>query len=129
MKDSDYVKINSVNPLYLIIDKTDEYIEEKNGNKDLTLVSTDKNKEVLIKYVELWDKIKNLIECKSIEKINNKSGEYEKDFMKIKFNSDDSLPLNKVLTFHNMTIIIRLVFQEDGKYYRQVFLDECLYEL
>ena len=49
--------------------------------------------------------------------------------MKIKFNSDDSLPLNKVLTFHNMTIIIRLVFQEDGKYYRQVFLDECLYEL
>ena len=129
MKDSDYVKINSVNPLYLIIDKTDEYIEEKNGNKDLTLVSTDNNKEVLIKYVELWDKIKNLIECKSIEKINNKSGEYEKDFMKIKFNSDDSLPLNKVLTFHNMTIIIRLVFQEDGKYYRQVFLDECLYEL
>ena len=71
MKDSDYVKINSVNPLYLIIDKTDEYIEEKNGNKDLTLVSTDKNKEVLIKYVELWDKIKNLIECKSIEKIIN----------------------------------------------------------
>ena len=60
MKDSDYVKINSVNPLYLIIDKTDEYIEEKNGNKGLTLVSTDKNKEVLIKYVELWDKIKNL---------------------------------------------------------------------
>ena len=129
MKDSDYVKINSVNPLYLIIDKTDEYIEEKNGNKDLTLVSTDKNKEVLIKYVELWDKIKNLIECNSIEKINNKSGEYEKDFMKIKFNSDDSLPLNKVLTLHNMTIIIRFVFQEDGKYYRQVFLDECLYEL
>ena len=129
MKDSDYVKINSVNPLYLIIDKTDEYSEEKNGNKDLTLVSTDKNKEVLIKYVELWDKIKNLIECKSIEKINNKSGEYEKDFMKIKFNSDDSLPLNKVLTLHNMTIIIRFVFQEDGKYYRQVFLDECLYEL
>ena len=38
MKDSDYVKINSVNPLYLIIDKTDEYIEEKNGNKDLTLL-------------------------------------------------------------------------------------------
>ena len=49
--------------------------------------------------------------------------------MKIKFNSDDSLPLNKVLTLHNMTIIIRLVFQEDGKYYCQVFLDECLYEL
>ena len=47
MKDSDYVKINSVNPLYLIIDKVDGYIEEKNGNKYLTLVSTDKNKELL----------------------------------------------------------------------------------
>ena len=46
MKDFDYVKINSTNPLYLIIDKLDGYIEEKNGNKYLTLVSTDKNKEV-----------------------------------------------------------------------------------
>ena len=49
MKDSDYVKINSVNPLYLIIDRMDGYTEEKNGNKYLILTSTDKNKEVLIK--------------------------------------------------------------------------------
>ena len=61
MKYSDYVKINSVNPLYLIISKLDGYIEEKNGNKYVTLVSTDKNKEVLIKYTEYWGKIKNLI--------------------------------------------------------------------
>ena len=52
MKDSDYVKINSVNFLYLIIDETDGYIEESNGNKYLTLVSTDKSKEVLTKYTE-----------------------------------------------------------------------------
>ena len=52
MKDSDYVKINNVNFLYLIIDETDGYIEESNGNKYLTLVSTDKNKEVLTKYTE-----------------------------------------------------------------------------
>ena len=50
MKDLDYVKINSVNPLYLIIDKVDVKIEESNGNKYLALVSTDKNKEVLAKY-------------------------------------------------------------------------------
>ena len=74
MKDSDYVKINSVNPLYLIIDKVDGYIEEKNGNKYLTLVSTDKNKEVLIKYTELWDEVKNLTKYNSI-----KAGKYEKD--------------------------------------------------
>ena len=49
--------------------------------------------------------------------------------MKIKFNADDSLPLNKTLKTHNATIIAKPVFQEDGKYYPQVFLDECLYEL
>ena len=48
--------------------------------------------------------------------------------MKIKFNSDDNLPLNKPLKFHNMTITIRSVF-EDGKLYTQVFLDDTLYEL
>ena len=53
MKDPDYVKINSVNPLYLIIDKLDGYIEESNGNEYLILASADKNKEVLIKYTKL----------------------------------------------------------------------------
>ena len=49
--------------------------------------------------------------------------------MKIKFNSDDDLSLNRQLKFHNMTITIRSVFQEDGKLYLQVFLDNTLYEL
>ena len=49
--------------------------------------------------------------------------------MKIKFNSDDDLPLNKPLKFHGMTIIIRPFFEEDGKPYQQVFLDDTLYEL
>ena len=49
--------------------------------------------------------------------------------MKIKFNSDDNLPLNKPLKFHNMTITIRSVFEEDGKSYSQDFLDDDMYEL
>ena len=49
MKDSDYVKINGVNPLYLIIHKVDGHFEKKNGTKYLFLDSTDKNREVLIK--------------------------------------------------------------------------------
>ena len=49
--------------------------------------------------------------------------------MKIKFNSDDDLPLNKPLKFHVMTLIIRSVFEEDGKFYTQRFLDGTLYEL
>ena len=49
--------------------------------------------------------------------------------MKIKFNSDDTLPLNKTLKLHNIKIIIRSAFKKDGKYYPQVFLYKCLYEL
>ena len=49
--------------------------------------------------------------------------------MKIKFNSGDSLPLNKPLNFHNITITIISVFKEDGKLYPQVFVDDTLYEL
>ena len=49
--------------------------------------------------------------------------------MKIKFNLDDDLPLNKRVKFINLTIIVRVVFEEDYKYYPQIFLDECFYEL
>ena len=47
--------------------------------------------------------------------------QYEKDFMKRKFNSDDNLLLNKPLKLYMLTISIRSVFQEDNKYYPQVF--------
>ena len=49
-----------------------------------------------------------------------------KNFMKIQFNSDDNLPLNIMLKLHMLTVIIRSVFEENGKYYPKVFLDECL---
>ena len=60
--------------------------------------------------------------------INNEC-DYEKDYMKFKFNSNDDLPLNKLIKFRLMTISIRHVFEEDGKLYPQVFLDNTLYEL
>ena len=98
-------------------------------NKYLTFASTDKNKEVLKQYTKLGDEIKYLIERNSTETINGgKPGEYEKDFMKIKFSSDDNLPLNKILKLHMLTVIVRFLF-EDGKFYPQVFLDQCLHEL
>ena len=48
--------------------------------------------------------------------------------MKIKFNSDDILPINKPLKFHLMTRTIRSIFEEDGVLYPQVFLDDALYK-
>ena len=64
-----------------------------------------------------------------IKEINSNECDYEKNYMKIKFNSDNDLPLNKSLKFHLMTITIGCVFEEDGKLYPQVFLDDILYEL
>ena len=121
----DEYKINSVNPLYLLLHRIDGFIEVRRGNKYFNIAFTDSNNEVLKKYAEVWSGIKD-----KIEKINNgKLEEYEKDYMKIKFNSDDNLPFNKQLKILSVTIIIRSVFEEDGKYYPQVFLDECLYEV
>ena len=64
-----------------------------------------------------------------IKEISSGEFDYKKDYMKIKFNSDDNLPLNKPIKFHNMAITIRSVFEEDGKLYPQVILDDTLYEL
>ena len=61
--------------------------------------------------------------------INGDECDYGKDNMKIKFNSDDDLPLNKLLKFHLMTIIIKCVFSEDGKLQSQLLLDDTFYEL
>ena len=64
-----------------------------------------------------------------IKKLDDDWLEYTKDYMKIKFNSDDNLPLNKPLKFYQMTTTIRYVFSEDNKLYPQVFLDDTLYSL
>ena len=101
------------------------YTEEKNGNKYLIFNSVDENKEVLKKYVDVWDGI--TYEIKTIN--GGKENDYRKDYMKIKFNSDNDLSLNKPLKFHLMTITIRCIFSEDGKLYPQLFLDDTLYEL
>ena len=111
--------------MYLIIGIVDGFIEEKNGSKYLVFDSTDESKEVLTKHTELWDGIKN-----EIETINSgKAGEYGKDFMKAKFETDNDLPLNKILKLPMLTAIVRSAFKEDGKFYPQTYLDECLHEL
>ena len=110
--------------MYLIIGKAIGHIGENIESKYLVFDSTDENKEVLKKYTKLWDGIKN-----KIETINDHEFKYGEDFMKIKFDSDDGLPLNKPLNLQMLTIIVTSVFNNEGKFYPQVYLDECLYEL
>ena len=123
-KIDDCININSVNPLYLGITHVNGYIEDKGIDKYLAFDWTDENKEVLKKYNDAFHGIRD-----KTKEINSNECDYEKDYMKIKFNSGDDLPLNKLLKFSLMTITIRYVFEEYGKLYPQIFLDDTLYEL
>ena len=76
------------------------------------------------KLKNMWSKIRDLIRS-----ITKNSNDYDEKYMKIKFNSDDELPLNKKIEIPSMVIVARAVFHENNKYYLQVFLDECLYKL
>ena len=97
---------------------------KNNENKDLVFDSTDENKKVFKKQTELRDGTKN-----EIQTINSgKKGEYGNYFMKIRFNTDN-LPFNKPLKLHLLTIIVRCIFEEENKFYPQLYLDDCLYEL
>ena len=123
-KIDDCTNINSVNPLYLNITHSNGYIEEKGVNKYLVFGSTDKNKELLKRYNDVFNGIRD-----KIKEINSNDCDFEKDYMEIKFSSDDNLSLNKSLKFTLMTITVRCVFEENGKLYPQVFLDDTLYDL
>ena len=78
------------------------------------------------KYQEFFDGIKYII--KKIYDYNQPI-EYDDNYMKIKLNADDNILLNKIIYFPTITMIIRSVTQKDGKYYPQIFLDECLYQV
>ena len=84
-----------------------------------------KTKKFKKKYEEVWEGVK-----KEIETINGgKKIEYEKDFKKIRFESNDDLPMNKPIKLRLLTIIIRCVFSENGKFYPHLFLDDASNEL
>ena len=110
----------------MLVNHANGYIEQKTGNKYFIFDdSVNENKGLLKTYPDVWDGIKN--EIKAIN--GGKENDHKKDYMKIKFNSDDDLPLKKPLKFYAMTIIIRSVFEDGRKLYPHFFLDDALYEL
>ena len=75
---------------------------------------------------KLWNEVKKEIECNSVERNSTKSIEYEEDPMKIKFDAyDEDLPLNKLLWFFDLNIIVESIFQIKDKYYPQIHMCEC----
>ena len=104
-----------------MINRVYGYVSEKNGNRCLII---DKGDSVLKKYDQVFSGIKY-----HMSKIDDNEVIYSTGYDKIKFLSDDSLPLNKLIYFPTLTVIIRCVFKENGVYYPQVYLDECLYQI
>ena len=102
------------------IDNASGYIEGINEDKYLVFDVRDENKELLKRYDDIFDGLLD-----KIKKIDDNWLEYTKDYTKIKFNSDDNLPLK----FYQVTVTIRCVFSEENKLYPQVFLDEALHSL
>ena len=88
-KIDDCKNIHSVNHLYLRIDHVNGCVEEKGVNKNLIFDSTDENKELLKKYNDVFNRIRD-----KIKEISSGECDYEKGYMKIKSNSDGNLPLN-----------------------------------
>ena len=114
----------SVNPLYLTINRVKGHFEEVDGGKYLIISS--ENGDIMQKYEEFFDGIKEII-----KKVNDygQPMKYEGNYMKIKFNTNDNITLNKIIYFPTITIIIRSITRKDDKYYPQLFLDDCLYEV
>ena len=113
-----YLKIYNINLLYLILRYVNRYFDEINGNKYLTLVAANESKEKTKKFEDHWIKITDLI--RSITKIYDA---YDEKYVKIKFNSDNELSLNKMVEITTITIVVRAIFLENNKYYPQIFLD------
>ena len=123
--------INSINPLYLIVRHLFGRIEKIERSSDRYLVVDENNKEVINVFDKLWKFIKDEINrlIKRNDKItfgnaDNKISEYNK----LRFSSDVDLPLDTLIEFHMLTIVINCVIEKSNKYYPEIYLDECLYE-
>ena len=123
--------INSVNPLCLIVKRLLVCIEKIEGSSDRYLVVDENNKEVINVFDKLWkfikDEINRLIERNdkiTFGNADNKISEYNK----LRFSSDVDLPLDTLIEFHMLTIVINCVTEKGNKYYPEIYLDECLYE-
>ena len=107
-----------------MINKIKEHFEEVDGDKYLIISS--ENCDKMQKYQEAFGRIKEIIKKKNDYSYPIR---YDDNYMKIKFNTNDNIILNKIVYFPTITITIRSVTQKDGKHYPQFFFDDHLYEV
>ena len=94
------------------------------GNDDAWYLIISDDDDIFKKLADIFESIKNKTTGKTQDTV-----EYDRDYMKIKFQSNNLLPADKDVNIHIATIMIRAIFAQDGKYYPQLFLDDGLYKL
>ena len=114
---------NKLKPFYFAINDVYGYFEENNGKKYFNIDNTYNNKKILLKFMLLRDDIKDIIRDKG----GKPSSDLIKDNMTFKFDTDDYIPLGKVLKF-DVIILSKNVIKNDFDYYPQVYLEECKYK-
>ena len=115
----------TINLLYLAINRLIGYIEEIKGSSDkyLVIAKSVRNKDIISVLDTVWGSIENKIEDKINPIPNNYPNIKIKDYDKFRFNSDTNLPLDTSIEFRSIVINVSCVIEKDNEYY----LDECLY--
>ena len=117
-----YVKYGEY-PFYLVTDDLKGYFKHSK-EKELKFIIEDQSKRKI--YNQIWDKIKELIN--SIDGVNFKFSDYSKDCNVIRFNTDDTLPLDAMVSVYSMTIVFRSVYKTClDRFYPQIYLKNCIY--
>ena len=118
-----YVKYNE-DPFYLVIDDLKGYFKYSK-EKELKFIIEDQRKRKI--YNQIWDKIKELID--SIDGVGVRFCYYSRDCNVIRFDTDDALPLNAMVSVYSMTIVIRSVYRTYlDRFYPQIYLKNCIYK-
>ena len=120
---------DTINALYLVINRLIGYIEEIKGSSDKYLVVAKSvcNKDVISVLDSVWGSIENKIEDKINSIPNNYPHVKIKDYDKFRFNSDTNLSLDTSIEFRSLVINVSCVIEKDNEYSPEIYLDECLY--
>ena len=114
-------------PFYLVINDLKGYFnysKEKN-KKELEFIMKDKRQAKI--YNQIWNKIKELIN--TVDVVNFRFSDYFRDRGFIRFDSDDTLPLDAMVSVYSMTIVIRSVYRTYyDRFYPQIHLANCIYK-
>ena len=113
---------NTINTLYLVINRLIGYIEEIEGSSDkyLVVAKSIRNKNIISYFNMIWRLIENKI---TSDIFSNKI----KDYDKFRFNSDIYLPLDTLMEFRSLVLNVSCVIEKDNEYYPEIYLNECLY--